>query len=312
MTNDQHSQSMPVERLPDKPPQTVAALRELVLSIAKGEGNITLGPKAREALARILDLQGDPALLSITSLADRLGVNPSTLTRLARNLGYSGFGAFQQVLLNASMSAPGSFYSRQAETALRGGDGSGPNGVAALCRESQANIDRFLDMCDQSQFCHATELIAGAPRVMVYGIRQFHAFASFLVYGLRMIRSDVHLLDSNALGVAEGIASMGPQDVLVISSCAPYSRQVVEVARAAVDKPVSVVAITDRADSPLIMASKAALLVPHETSFLSNSLSTFVLAAECLINSCAAIDPKAAKAALAERDRMISRLGIEL
>ncbi|MDD7969535.1 MurR/RpiR family transcriptional regulator [Roseinatronobacter alkalisoli] len=312
MTKSPQGQSMPDQTSPDSVPQTVAGLREMMLRIAKGEGAITLGPKAREALARILDLQGDPALLSITTLADKLGVNPSTLTRLSRNLGYSGFGAFQQVLLNASMAPPGSFYSRQAETALRGGDGTGLNGVAALCRESQANIDRFLDTCNQSQFRHATELIAGAPRVMVYGIRQFHAFASFLVYGLRMIRSDVHLLDSNALGVAEGIASMSPQDVLIISSCAPYSRQVVDVARAAVDKPVSVVAITDRADSPLIMASKAALLVPHETSFLSNSLSTFILAAECLINGCAAADPDTAKAALAERDRMIGRLGIEM
>ncbi|ATX67225.1 RpiR family transcriptional regulator [Roseinatronobacter bogoriensis subsp. barguzinensis] len=209
--------------LPD-PPQTLVQLRELMLRISRGESDIALGPKARAALARILDLQGNPALLSITSLANALGVNPSTLTRLARNLGYSGFGAFQEVLLNASMAPPGAFYSQQAQKALASGERQATEAMMHLCRENQANIDRFLSMHDDAQFRSAVSFISNAPRVMIYGIRQFHAFATFLVYGLRLIRSDVHLLDSNALGLAEGIASLDKDDVLIVSSCAPYSR----------------------------------------------------------------------------------------
>ncbi|WP_296479104.1 MurR/RpiR family transcriptional regulator [Roseinatronobacter sp.] len=295
-----------------EPPQTLVQLRELMLRISRGESDIALGPKARAALARILDLQGNPALLSITSLANTLGVNPSTLTRLARNLGYSGFGAFQEVLLNASMAPPGAFYSQQAEKALASGEGQTTEALMHLCRENQANIDRFLSMHDDAQFDSAVSLISSAPRVMIYGIRQFHAFATFLVYGLRLIRSDVHLLDSNALGLAEGIASLDKEDVLIVSSCAPYSRVVTEVAQAAATKPMNIVAITDRADSPLIEVSRAAILVPHETRFLSNSLTTFILAAECLINACAAARPAETKAALAERDRLITGLKIEL
>ncbi|TVP96936.1 MAG: MurR/RpiR family transcriptional regulator, partial [Roseinatronobacter sp.] len=142
-----------------------------MLRISRGESDITLGPKARAALARILDLQGNPALLSITSLAQALDVNPSTLTRLARNLGYSGFGAFQEVLLNASMVSPGAFYSQQAAKALEGGEGRATEALMHLCRENQANIDRFLSMHDDTQFRSAVSLISGAPRVMVYGIR---------------------------------------------------------------------------------------------------------------------------------------------
>lgn len=294
------------------PPQNIQDLRDLMLQISRGEAPLSLGPKAQQALAEILDLRGDPALLSITALAEKLSVNPSTLTRLARNLGYPGFGAFQQVLLDASMAAPGDFYTRQAQTALAGEDASGLGGVTRLCRENQANIERFLEGCDIGQFRQATEMMTTAPRVMVYGIRQFHAFASFLAYGLRMIRSDVHLLDSNSLGVAEGIASMGPEDVLVTASCAPYSRQVADAARAAAERGIKIVAISDRASSPLVAVSQAAILVPHDTSFLSNSLTTFILAAECLINGCAAVLPEQSKEALSSRDEMIKRLDIEI
>ncbi len=294
------------------PPRSVPELRELLMRISRGKTSVSLGPKARQALARILDLQGDPALLSITALAEKLGVNPSTLSRLARNLGYPGFGAFQQVLLDASMSAPGAFYTRQARAALEGQDAEGIGGISRLCHENQANIDRFLEMCDVEQFRQATRLTTKAPRVMVHGIRQFHAFASFLVYGLRMIRSDVHLLDSNALGTAEGIASMTRGDILITASCAPYSAQVADAARVASEQGIDVVAVTDRGNSPLVDVSSVAILVPHETSFLSNSLTTFILVAECLINGCAAVDPDRAKRALAGRDRMIKRMNVEI
>src|SRR5690606_10437178 len=215
-----------------RPPETLDALRALMVAIARGEAPISLGAKARQALGRILDLPANPALLSITSLAEVLGVNPSTLTRLAHSLGYSGFPAFQQVLLTASMAPPGEFYSRQARAALAEGTSTRSRAIQ-LCHENQANIDRFVEQFDRDAFEAAVDLIMSAPRVAVYGIRQFHAVAAFLVYGLRMIRADVALLDANSLGIAEGLAMLEKGDVLLVASCAPYSAQVVEVARTA-------------------------------------------------------------------------------
>ena len=294
-----------------RPPETLAELRALMLAIARGEAPISLGAKTREALGRILDLTGSPALLSITALAEVLEVNPSTLTRLAHSLGYSGFPTFQQVLLTASMATPGEFYSRQARAALAEGTSTQSRAVQ-LCRENQANIDRFVEQFDAEAFETAVHLLMSAPRVAVYGIRQFHAIAAFLVYGLRMIRSDVALLDANSLGTAEGLAMLEKGDVLLAASCAPYSAQVVEVARVAREIGLPIVALTDRTSSPLVDTSRAAILVGHESSFISNSIGAFTVAAECLINACAAARPDQTRKALAGRDRMIERLGIEM
>lgn len=294
-----------------RPPETLSELRALMVAVARGEAPITLGAKTREALGRILDLTGSPALLSITALAEVLEVNPSTLTRLAHSLGYSGFPAFQQVLLTASMAAPGEFYSRQARAALAEGTSTQSRAVQ-LCRENQANIDRFAEHFDTDAFEAAVGLLMSAPRVAVYGIRQFHAIAAFLVYGLRMIRSDVALLDANNLGTAEGLAMLEKGDVLLAASCAPYSAQVVETARVAREIGLATVALTDRASSPLVDSSRAAILVPHQSSFISNSIGAFTVAAECLINACAAARPDQTRKALAGRDRMIERLGIEM
>jgi DNA-binding MurR/RpiR family transcriptional regulator len=285
-------------------------LRVLAVAIARGEATASLGAKAQDALGRMLDMVGDPALLSITTLGEALGVNPSTLTRLATALGYPGFPGLQQVLLSASMTAPGAFYSRQAASALRGGSSSRA-AATRLCHENQANIDRFIDRLDEAAFDTAVALLVSAPRVVVHGIRQFHAVASFLVYGLRMIRSDVALLDNGSLGVAEGLAALSPGDVLLSTSCAPYSTQVADVAAVAHRSGLATVALTDRPASPLVATSQAAILVDHDSSFLSNSIGAFVVAAECLINACAAAKPEAARSALRQRDRLIEALRIE-
>ena len=295
---------------PARPPETVEELRALAVEIALGAAPVTLGAKAQEALGRMLDMVGDPALLSITTLAEALGVNPSTLTRLATALGFPGFPGLQQVLLSASMAAPGAFYSRQAASALRGG-GSARVAVTRLCHENQANIDRFIDRFDEGAFDAAVNLLVSAPRIAVHGIRQFHSVASFLVYGLRMIRSDVSLLGNGDLGIAEGLAALSPGDVLLSTSCAPYSTQVVDAAAVAQRSGLATVALTDRPISPLVATSRAAILVDHGSSFLSNSLGAFVVAAECLINACAAASPEVARTALRQRDRLIEALRIE-
>lgn len=293
------------------PPGTAADLRALALDIARGTAPITLGPTARRALGQILDLQGDPALLSITALAARLEVNPSTITRLARSLGYTGFGAFQKVLLAASMAAPGAFYTRQAQAALAEAGHPSRAGAERLCRESQANIDRLLARFDAERFETAVNMISDARRVAVLGVRQMHALAGFLAYGLRMVRADVSQFDAGTLGVAQGLATLGPGDVLIVASCAPWSRTAVDAAAVAAENGIAVVALTDSADSPLVASARVALFAPHDSSYLVNSMSSFVVLGECLVNGCAAARPDTARAALAESDRMVTRLGLD-
>lgn len=312
MTNKAEPLSIPKTATREKPAETIADLRALMVRITRGQSDINLGSKAYVALEEILNLKGDPAMLSITALANRIGVNASTITRLARSLGYDNFVEFRKVLLSSAVAPTNAFYSNQARTALDTTETSNHSKAEQLCRESMANTDRFLNDFDPEAFDLAVDLISNAPRISVFAIRQLHALASFLVYGLRMIRSDVSLLDSNALGLAEGVAALGPEGVLISASCAPYSQQVVATTKVAAENGATIVAITDSPRSPLVKYSKTALFVPHQTSFMSNSLSTFILAAECLINGCAGANPEQTKAALKDRDRLIDALDIEM
>lgn len=305
--------STKVSQSPPKlcPPTSLEGLRTLLISIARGNSSIVLSSKARSALGEILDLQGSPALLSITSLAKQVGITPSTITRLARNLGYNSFGAFQKALYASSSPTPSTFYLTQAQSALNSQHAPSKQQAAKLCHENQANIDRFINTFNSESFERAVDMISKARRVSVFGIRQFHSLATFLVYGLRLIRSDVSLLDANALGLAEELGSMNSGDICIVASVSPYSAPVVEAARIAAEIGIDVIAMTDRVSSPLVDHSKAALFVAHDSSFISNSITSYFAAAECLINAVASTNPAQSERALVERQNLIESFNIE-
>lgn len=307
---------MPPEDSPtvDGRPATLEELRTLTVAIRKGGTTISLGEKALDVLSRLVDAPEQTAVRTISQLAAGLGVNASTLTRLSKRLGFGGFGDFQAVFRQAIADDERYFYSRQAGRlmAVKPEADEEIHTLERLATESKANIDGFLAQLDGRVLREAAALIAEAPRVRVHGVRQFHAFASFLAYGLGMLRGDVALLDAPRLGEAEGLAQLCPGDVVVVASCAPYTRNVADVARVAAGRGLNVIAVTDTRASPLVPPSRHAFLVPHASSFFSNSMGAYIVFCEGLLNLVARALGDRAIEALADREALIGELGIEL
>ncbi|PMR75211.1 MurR/RpiR family transcriptional regulator [Billgrantia endophytica] len=263
-------------------------------------------------LSQLIELSGDQSLLSISSLARRLEVNPSTISRLARALGYERFGELQSLLLSSRLTPTRSFYRQHATAALAADKQDLHSQARQLCGEHQHNIERFLQGLSNDDLETFADTVMGARRVRLHGVRQFHAFSSFLAYGLGMIRSDVGMLSDDSPGVAEGLAAMSAGDVLIAASCKPYTRHVIEVCKAAHGNGIRTIVITDFSSSPLVRHSDIVILAPHESSFISNSMVAFLAAVECLVNACATVAGDAAAQALSRRDQLIDELGIEM
>lgn len=295
------------------PPKTLDQLRELALKFARAEPGDALGGKTQQVFARLVDMPEQSAVRSISELAALLDVNPSTLTRLAKRLGFEGFGEFQSVFRNAIAGEPRYFYSRQADQLLHHADAEASEieTMARLGRESIANIEGFIGQLEADRLAAAAGLLAKAKRVRVHGERQFHGFASFLAYGLGMLRSDAALLDAPRLGLAEAISQLEPGDVVVVASCAPYTRSVADVAKAAARNGQRVIAITDSRSSPLVAPAEHAFFIPHASSFISNSMGAYIVFCEGLLNLVAWQLGDAALEALQRRENLIEALGIE-
>lgn len=295
-------------------PRTIAELRDLVVRIGRGEADVSLGGKTLTVVARLVERPEEVALRSITELAARLDVNASTLSRLARTLGYAGFADFQRVFRESLTRAHHNFYSQQGHRLLDGPEpGDDEFGVLLrLARESIDNVNGCLSQVTAAELRSAAQLLARAPRVRVFGVRQMHTVASSLCYGLGMIRGDVSPLDVPGLGIAETLAQLHKGDALAVSSISPYSRRVAEVSRVANAAGIAVVAITDTRASPLAAHARHAFFIPHESSYISNSIGAYVVFCEALVNLVAKkLGGKALKA-LERQEKFIDDLDIEI
>lgn len=319
-TSKQRSRPSPskAEQAQAAPPRTVDGLRELLLRIGRDEADLSLGSKAHTVLAKLIERPEEVAVRTITDLAASLDINASTLTRLSTKLGYAGFADFQNVFRDSVAQRHRHFYSQQAERLVAGKKTRAQTNtspevetVAKLAHESITNIERCLAQLSSTDLHEAAHLLASARRVRIHGLRQFSALASFLCYGLGMIRADVALLDTQGLGVAEGLAQLQPGDVLVVTSVAPYTRSVAEAAAAAKQAGLAVIALTDTLASPLVPPADHAFLIPHESSFFSNSMGAYVVFCEGLLNLVATRLGKRSLQALERRERWITALGIE-
>jgi DNA-binding MurR/RpiR family transcriptional regulator len=297
-----------------EPPRTIEDLRALALSVGRDEAGFSLGSKTHDVFAKLVEAPEQSAVRSISELANQFGINPSTLTRLAKRLGFEGFSDFQAVFRKAIASDQHYFYSRQAGR-LMATPSVGNAEVEVfeqLARETAANVDGFLGQLDRAALQGATRLMANARRVRVHGVRQFHSLASFLTYGLGMVRSDVALLDAPRLGVAEALSQLDRGDVVIVASCAPYTRSVAEVARVAASNGQTVIAMTDSRSSPLVPPAAFAFFIPHASSFYSNSMGAYVVFCEALLNLVARELGDKALNSLAGRERLIAEMNIEV
>lgn len=290
-------------------------MRQLVIAISRDEAQLSMGSKTLAALGQLVEQPEMAAVSTISELADELGVNASTLSRMARALGYDSFAQFQRIFRGAVTQRNGHFYSDQASRLItQPSDGTATDNlatVAQLFSESIANIESSLTQLKDSELDKVTRLLANARQVRVHGIRQIHSVASAFAYGLNLVRPNVALLDTPGMGVAESLSSMDTDDVLVVASIAPYSRIVTQTAAIAAETRIPIIAITDFRTSPLAVNADHTFIVPHQSSFISNSIGAYIVLCEALVNLVARYLGARAVQTLERHEQFIKRLHIE-
>lgn len=294
---------------PEPPrPDTLGDLQRLLAQIEAGESPVRLGKRSRQVLTAMVTAPQQAAVSSISDLADRLGVSPSTLSRLARRLGYDGFAGLQAVF-RRNVTEGKSFYSDQVSRLLDSeGDGDALARLARLGRQESANIVDMVTGIDGETFSGSARLLVEARRVRVHGMRQFASLASFLAYGLGMLRSDAAPLDAVRHGVADALAQLDEGDVLVVASCFPYTPSVLATAEVAARQGIRVIALTDSSRSPLAKVAEYSFAVPNHSPFFSNSMCAFMLLAEGLLSEAANLLGDVGVTALKRREQLIGEL----
>nr|WP_299243068.1 MurR/RpiR family transcriptional regulator [uncultured Halomonas sp.] len=297
-----------------QPPVSIAELQMLAERSRRGESNAPrLSMKALALLEALLAAPEEAGLSSISQLGERYEVNPSSLTRLARALGFSGFKAFQAPFRESL--ANSAFYSTRAERLLDFGETPQAPPAAsqdhALWQQEMANLSAAAANLDSTMLEQVVKAIVAAQRLHVVGLRASFGAAHYLAYYLDYLREDVQLISPLAGVGVEQALHLDENDLVIGIAFRPETRASLDYCRLAVEQGANLVALTNHPGSQLATLTDRCLIAPAEGPFFFNPMSSLFLLVELVLSRVARTLGREAVASIRQREALIARHGIE-
>ena len=150
--------------------------------------------------------------LNIAQLAAALDVSEATISRFARHVGCRDFKNLKQVVLG-QVEQPGPV---QKKTAVSAGEED--KLLSCFLEQQKYCLERTLELLDKTQFEQAAQAVADARRVYVYAKNGSRSMAELLTFRLWRIGVDIHRLSAGGSELLEGLATAGPEDLVVVFS----------------------------------------------------------------------------------------------
>ncbi|WP_369600447.1 MurR/RpiR family transcriptional regulator [Hahella sp. SMD15-11] len=287
------------------PPESLDALRDWLRAAHRGDVTAPFGRRSLQALERLLNAPQKVALGSIRDAAQVAGVNASTLTRMARALGYEGFPALQRVFRRELIDSP-DYYTRHADTLMSDARRlTHTPFIQRFLEAEMATLAQLLRQLDREAVEAVARRLIRARRVWIQGGRQSRALSHLFLYGLGLLRPDVSELSTADRGIAWGLGQCRKGDVLVVIGFAPYTRSTLVAAQEGRDRGLDILALTDSLTGPLAAHASLCLTVPADSLFFSNSQVAAVAAIQLILAQTAALmGPQARERLEAYEDRV--------
>lgn len=240
-------------------------------------------PRAERRVAHTL-LAGYPmvGLDTVAEFAQRANTSGPTILRFIKRLGFDSYSDFQHTLrreLQERLESPLSRYD-QSQPA----DSS--DTCERLTRSICANVERAASLLSRGELLEIVDLLADRQRsVSLLGGRFTHLLAGYFHRYLRELRPRVYLLEEGGQRWAEWLMDCGRQDILIVFDVRRYQHSVIELARNAENRGVTVILVTDVWGSPITDSAQYVLTMPVETTSAYDSGAAGLAIVEVVVAS---------------------------
>ena len=205
-----------------------------------------LSKSHRRIAEYILQHYDKAVFMTAAKLGEMVNVSESTVVRFAVALGYEGYPELQQALqelvrhrLTATQRFEMSYDISQEEV------------LSTVLKADMQNIRSTIDGIDNAAFLRAVQVISGARRIYILGLRSAAPLAQFAGYYLHYIFDDVRVVAAGSTDVFEAISRIEASDVLLGISFPRYSSRTIEAMSFARSRHAQVIGLTDGPMSPL-------------------------------------------------------------
>ncbi len=242
----------------------------------------SLSPGQRK-VARFLLAGGINVIhMTITQIAEVVGVNSSTVVRAAQALGFEGFPELQSVLrsqfLNqAKIAQRMQIGSQKLLEDLAAGEREEAHLLNAVLRDEVRTLLDLPQHVPTRVFDNAVDMLDGAGHVYIIGLGASFPLALNFGIVLRYIRPNTTVLTPGIDPIAAQLTPLGADDLIFALCFARYTRETLTVMDVGRQRGAAVLTVTDSHVSPAAVRSDLALIVPFRLRLYSNSVAMFAL-----------------------------------
>ena len=237
--------------------------------ISKIEREMPAMSKGQKAIASyILKNYENAAFMTAARIGEDAGVSESTVVRFAMELGFEGYPHFQKVLQEELKVRLTSVQRMKASIKLNDNDDI----LGAVLHSDIEKLKRTNETIDRNAFNQAVELILGAKKIYILGVRSAAPLAAFLGFYFNLIFDNIRLVHTTSVSeLFEQILGVKTGDVVIGISFPRYSKRTIKAMAYSRSTGATVIAITDKADTPISENADVSLLAPSDmTSFVDS------------------------------------------
>lgn len=234
-----------------EPPTDFRALRDLI--VARRD---TLPRRLAQVAAYAIESPDDIAFGTVARIAAAARVQPSTLVRFAKELGYGGFSELQAVFQERLRDRPTN-YDERLEAFDTHASGR-PVAAALLDGFSKAavrSVERVCERIDPEVLSQAARLLAQAETIYLIAQRRSYPITAYMAYAFGKLGVRTVLVGSASGIDREVLRFAGPRDAAFAVSFSPYASETVNHMRQVAAQGTPLVVITDSPFSPLVPAN---------------------------------------------------------
>ncbi|MGH8194180.1 MAG: MurR/RpiR family transcriptional regulator [Woeseiaceae bacterium] len=215
-----------------------------------------LSPRLKQVAAYVLDHPNDMGLQTLAVIAERAGVQASTIVRFAKAFGYDGASQMQRLFRDELIhSTPSPSYAeRIRQFNDRTGDGHQLTAHELMQEFAASNIialEHIKDTIDGALLERSVDLMEQAAAVYLVGLRRSFPVAAYMAYALRHVDKPVHLVDGLAGMLLEQSSMITHRDLLFAISFRPYAKETAKIVAQAKAAGSRVIALSDSRLSPI-------------------------------------------------------------
>lgn len=225
------------------------------------------------------------AFSTVARIATDAGVPASAVIRFCQLMGFSGFAALQRLFRDALPKGLPDYATRLAS--LKAAPDHAPSSLLAEFVDSgRLSLEALARDIDEMALDQAVTCLSNAATIHLVGLRRSFPVVVYLAYVFEKLGVPALLHDGT--GGLDRRAALGPDDVLLVVSFAPYSAETLALAQTATAKGLPVIALSDSRDSALSRLATTILTVTEVDFGAFRSLSATIALALSLAVAVAA------------------------